>query len=113
MKDPTTPDPQTRKKFMFYDTEKRQTDLKIKLRGDYMNQSMFFRVMITGYLDNDPSLMQYLDKFKGEHSIQGENMRRKSNRMISKGQQTKEIFALDPSDIESFFDIMEEEHPDL
>ena len=49
MKDPTVPTPEDRKKFMFYDSSKRQTDLKIRLRTDNLNQSMFFRMMITGY----------------------------------------------------------------
>ena len=51
MKDPTVPDPENRKKIMFYDSEKRQADLRIRLRYDGMNQSHFFRAMISGYLE--------------------------------------------------------------
>lgn len=113
MKDPTTPDPQTRKKFMFYDTEKRQADLRIQLRNESMNQSMFFRVMISGYLDKDPDLMRYLSRFKESNSIQSEAHRKTIDRQVSMGQEVKSQFGLDQGDIDRFFDIMEEEHPNL
>ena len=50
MKKPPVPNPRERKKFMFYDSHKRQADLRIRLKYDGMNQSQFFRAMITGYL---------------------------------------------------------------
>ena len=48
-----------RKKFMFYDTAKRQADLKIRLKYDGLNQSQFFRMVITGYLERDEEFMKY------------------------------------------------------
>ncbi len=113
MKDPTIPDPKTRKKFMFYDTEKRQIDLRIQLRTEKMNQSMFFRAMITGYLEKDPDLMNYIYRFKETNSIQSEQHRRTIERQTSQAQEIKSQFGLDKGDIEKFFDIMEEEHPNL
>tara|TARA_R100000152_G_C6782149_1_gene218603 strand:+ start:1751 stop:2092 length:342 start_codon:yes stop_codon:yes gene_type:complete len=113
MKDPTIPDPKTRKKFMFYDTEKRQADLRIRLRHDGMNQSHFFRAMITGYLNNDEDIISYLDRYKGENSIQGVNKRSASSRLLKKGEETKKVFGLNENDIEDMFDIIAQEHPDL
>jgi len=113
LKDPTIPDPKTRKKFMFYDTEKRQADLRIRLRHDGLNQSHFFRAMITGYLENDPDIVSYLSRYRGDHSIQGINKRQASERLIKKGAETKKIFALDENDIENVFDLIAEEHPEL
>ena len=42
---------------MFYDTEKRQTDLRVRLKYDGMNQSHFFRAMISGYLEKDENIL--------------------------------------------------------
>ena len=113
MKDPTVPDPKTRKKFMFYDTEKRQADLRIRLRQDGLNQSHFFRAMISGYLENDTDIVSYLSRYVGKNKIQGVNKRDATNRLIKKGEETKKVFALNENDIESVFDLIAEEHPDL
>ena len=64
MAKPPTPNPIERKKFMFYDTNKRQVDLKIRLQHDGLNQSQFFRAMITGYLEKDEYLLSFLESYK-------------------------------------------------
>ena len=102
-----------RKKFMFYDTAKRQVDLRIRLQYDGMNQSQFFRAMISGYLDDDPNLLSYLDSFKQKNMIQGENKRRASAKLTRSGAENKKKFALDRDEIEDIFDLIEKEHPDL
>ena len=53
MKDPTIPNSETRKKFMFYDTEERQAALRVRCQYDGINQSQFFRMMMTGYIENN------------------------------------------------------------
>jgi hypothetical protein len=108
MKDPTIPDPQTRKKFMFYDTEDRQAALRIRCRYDGVNQSQFFRLMITGYLQNDPLICEYLSNCKEKYSIQGKQKRDYIDRMHDKAEDTKNKFALDDNEIENIFDIIEE-----
>ncbi len=113
MKDPTIPDSSNRKKIMFYDSEKRQADLRIRLRYDGMNQSHFFRAMISGYLEKDPDVMSYLDKYRGKHQIQGINKRAASKRLRKKGKDVEEAFALAENEISDIFDIIAEEHPDL
>ena len=89
MKDPTIPDPKERKKFMFYDTEKRQVDLRIRLKYDNMSQSHFFRAMISGYLEKNPVFMTYLDDYKGKNQVQGINKRTATSRMLNEGEKTK------------------------
>ena len=113
MKDPTIPNPLTRKKFMFYDTEERQADLRARLHYDGMNQSHFFRAMISGYLEKDPDLINYMDRYKEAYQIQGINKRQESKRIFIKGEETKKKFALSDNDIEDIFDLIAEEHPDL
>lgn len=113
MKDPTIPDASTRKKIMFYETEKRQTDFKIRLRYDGMNQSHFFRAMITGYLEKDPDLLLYLDRHKSKHQVQGIKKRESNKRMYAAGEEIKKQFGLDENEIQNIFDMIEKEHPDL
>ena len=60
---------------MFYDTSKRQADLRIRLDYDGMNQSQFFRAMITGYLERDESLLDFLDRHKEINQVQGQKKR--------------------------------------
>jgi len=102
-----------RKKFMFYDSSKRQADFRIRLQYDGMNQSDFFRAMLTGYLEQDPNVLAFLDSYKQKKQVQGINKRQASKAMLNKGEQTKKKFALGEDDIENIFDILEKEHPDL
>ena len=113
MKDPTIPDAKTRKKFMFYDTEKRQADLRIRCGYDGINQSQFFRMMITGYLENDSAILKYIDNFKEKMNLQGKLKRSYIKRMHKESQETKKKFALNENDLESIFDIIAEDHPEI
>ena len=98
---------------MFYDTEKRQADFRIRLEYDGFNQSTFFRAILTGYLDKDHNILSYLDKYKQENSMQGINKRKSNERLYAKGEKTKRIFNLKNNEIDDIFDIIAEEHPDL
>lgn len=109
----SVPDPSGRKKFMFYDTSKRQADLRIRLDYDGMNQSQFFRAMITGYLERDESLLEFLDRYKEINQIQGQK-KRGGNKLLTKaGRQVEKEFALSENEIENIFDILEKEHPEI
>jgi len=102
-----------RKKFMFYDTPKRQADLRIKLKNEGINQSQFFRAMITGYLSNDAGINDFLDKYKEKENIQSPSRRAILSKENASENLTAKLFGLDDNDIENIFDLIEEEHPDL
>ena len=107
------PDPSERKKFMFYDTNKRQADLRIRLKYDGMNQSQFFRAIITGYLEKDESILNYLDKYKEKYQVQGQKKRDGAKLMMKKGRVVEKEFGLNEDEIENIFDILEKEHPEI
>jgi len=113
VKDPTVPDPRERKKFMFYDTEKRQADLRVKLQHDGMTQSTFFRVMISGYLENNEHVLNFINEFQEKYKMRGKHKIKKVRKAIEKGNDLKKQFSIDESEIESIFDILEEEGPIL
>ena len=101
------------KKVMFYDTDKRHADLKIRLHHDGLTQSGFFRMLITGYLEQDPDLMSFIDAYKEKNDIQSKAKRKKINKMMAKGRELENSHGLKESEVESIFDLIEQEHPEL
>jgi len=112
-KDPNCPEPEDRKKIMFWESPKRQADLKIRLQLDGFTQSHFFRAIITGYLKKDEQILSYIDSYKEKHITQGVVKRRNINKSISAGRETEKKFALNENEIEDIFDIIAEEFPEL
>ena len=109
MKDPTIPDAKSRKKIMFYDSEDRQIKLKVRCNFDGITQSQFFRMMITGYVENDDHVSEYIKICKERYQIQGLQKRMKNNQMQKQKHTLNKKFALDEEEIENIFDIIETE----
>jgi len=109
MRDPTIPDADNRKKIMFYDSADRQARLRVRCDFDGISQSQFFRMMVTGYIENDELLHAFLDKCKDEYKIQGQQKRSKIKKFHSKGEETVKQFSLEGDEIEDIFDILEME----
>ena len=97
------------KKICFEETDKRHVDLRIRLHADGIKQGEFFRAMITGYIEKDSDLLNFLDKHKTQSKAKSDKVRK----MIKKGEETKRIFGLDEGEIEDIFDLIANEHPDL
>ena len=68
MSDVTIPDPDNRKKIMFYDSPERHARLKIRCNHDGINQSQFLRMVVTGYIESDKNLKA---KFVGGTTVVG------------------------------------------
>jgi len=112
-KDPNLPDPSDRKKMMFWESPKRQADLKIRLQFDGFTQSHFFRALITGYLDKNDHILNFLDEYKEKNRSQGINKRNQIKKVLKDNKQTREKFALNENEVEDIFDIIAEEFPEL
>ena len=98
MRDPSVPDMKERKKLMFYDTG--------------LNQAQFFRAFITGYLDKDERIIDYIDDYKKKCGVHNEKKRSDTKKFIKKGKNMESEFALNKNEIEDIFDILEE-HTEL
>ena len=107
MKDPTVPSAKDRKKIMFYDSLDRQTRLRIRCQHDGINQSQFFRIMITGYIENNGAIVDFLNNKKAELGLQGSQKRSSINKMLKKRKENIKKFNLDQDEIESIFDLIE------
>ena len=90
------------KKICFEETDKRHVDLRIRLHADGIKQGEFFRAMITGYIEKDSDLLNFLDKHKTQSKVKSDKVRR----IIKKGEETKRVFGLDEEEIEDIFDII-------
>ena len=101
------------KKIVFYDSDKRHADLKIRLHYDGLTQSAFFRGVVSGYLSQDEDLMNYIEKFKDNTKTQSASKKTKIKSLAQRGGETIDKFALKENEIESIFDILEEECPEL
>ena len=101
------------KKIMFYDTDKRHADLKIRLQHDSLTQSAFFRALISGYLEKDSRIMEFVDDYKTGNSIQNKADRRTMNKFIEAGKQMEKTHGLGDDELENIFDMIEKEHPEL
>ena len=101
----------TDKKILFYDTDKRHAELKIRLQYDGLKQSEFFRAMVTGYLEEDPSIMEYVDTYKESDGRQSGRQQKITQKETKQGRELAKTFA--ENEIENIFDIIERENPEL
>jgi len=108
------PSEATKKKIVFYDTDKRHADLKIRLHYDGLTQAGFFRAMVSGYLNKDPSIIDFIQRFKETNNVQIAKKRGATDELLQSGDEVKNKFSLLKEDeVENIFDIIEKEFPDL
>ena len=101
------------KKVVFSDTDVRHAKLKIRLQYDGISQAEFFRSFITGYLEKDKSIMEYIQRFK-------ENNKKMSKRnmkyVINDNEQAEDLlakFGIEDEELENIFDIIAKSNPEL
>jgi len=101
------------KKIVFSDTHIRHAQLKVRLDYDGLSQAEFFRSIITGYLNKDKDLIEYIQSYKSSKGIQSkrntkyvEDDNKKSSELLGK-------FGIKSDELEDIFDLIAEEHPDL
>tara|TARA_R110002153_G_scaffold141735_9_gene292896 strand:+ start:553 stop:888 length:336 start_codon:yes stop_codon:yes gene_type:complete len=101
------------KRIIFNESDHRHAQLKIQLKHDVMSQAAFFRSIITGYLNKDPRILDYVEDFRKENNIQSKEDIKKSRKLIDEGAQTAKQFSFEGKEIENIFDLIEKEYPEL
>jgi hypothetical protein len=101
------------KRVVFRENDKVHADLRIRLYYDGVSQSDFFRGCINAYLSQEPEFMQFLETLKSIKSKHSKTKNAKSRKLLSKGEDLKGHYALNPNEIENIFDMIEEEHDEL
>ena len=102
-----------RKKVIFYDSDKRFADLKIRLAHDELSQAHFFRSMVSGYLEKDPDFLSYIDKIKLQKGSKNKKEIKQTRKLIKSGKEKAASLGLDEEEKQSIFDILERENPDF
>ena len=104
-----------KKKVVFYDSDKRFADFKLKLQRDGLSQAQFFRGLVSGYIDNDESLLDFVDKLKRNKKIgnQTKTSVNENRRLIKSGKQLISDLNLEDNEKTSIFDLIASENPDF
>ena len=102
-----------KKKIMFYDTDGRHAQLKVKLQYEGLSQTEFFRAMVTGFLEEDPNIVEYVEEYKDSRGVQSKRQRGVVASERQASDKIKKNFGLDKDEISDIFDIIQKEHPDL
>lgn len=103
------------KKVVFYDSDKRFAELKIRLQHDGISQAQFFRGIVTGYLLQDGNVLSYVDRLKASKNIGNRTKKsiKEERELINTGKEQLDKLALGDEEIENIFDILEKQNPDL
>jgi hypothetical protein len=102
-----------KKKIVFDDTDIRHAQLKLRLQHDGLSQAEFFRCVITGYINKDEILLQYVQEYKASKNIQSKVKRKKIQKDIKVGDDLMAKFGFKDDELDSIFDLIADEHPDL
>jgi len=106
-------DKPSKKKVIFDDTDVRHARLKIRLEYDGLSQAEFFRSLITGYLENDKSVMEYITRYKNDNK----KLSKRNLKYQAKDAQTADDllgqFGIGDEELENIFDVIAKNNPDL
>tara|TARA_R110000822_G_scaffold19850_1_gene64407 strand:+ start:37 stop:393 length:357 start_codon:yes stop_codon:yes gene_type:complete len=100
-------------KVTFYSDKDEHVRLKIRLQQDGLTQSDFFRCMLQNYIDKNEAIAELIDNYKEKNKRQNAERRKKAQKGLKKGRDVKAKFALGDEEIQSIFDLLEQEHPEL
>lgn len=106
-------DKPNKKKVIFDDTDVRHARLKIRLEYDGLSQAEFFRSFITGYLEKDKSVMDYITRYKESNKkMSKRNMKYQSNDLEAADDLLGQ-FGIGDEELENIFDVIAKSNPDL
>ena len=103
---------ENKKQICFESTPKLHADLKIRLHHDEIKIKEFFNKIVAAYINKNKNIIAFIDEVKKTKGI-SQTRRNKIKKSEQKQENTIRQFALDKTDIENIFDILEKEHPDL
>jgi hypothetical protein len=99
-----------KKIIQFEDTDRRHAELRLRLHFDGLTQGDFFREIVTGYNQRHPDIIRYIEIVKNHRRKYPKSEKRKVSRSYAKHEDTRAKFKLNKEEIESIFDIIEEEY---
>ena len=107
------PDEFYNKRVVFRENDQTHAKLRIRLNYDGIKQSDFFRGCIEAYLNQEEEFEDFIETLKLKKSSLSKNKQAKSKKLKEKGKELAGKLALNSSEIENIFDMIEEEHDGL
>ena len=101
------------KRVVFRENDQVHAKLRIRLHYDGIKQSDFFRGCIEAYLSQDEEFEDFIETLKLKKSSQSKSKLAKSKKLKEKGKELSSKLALNSSEIENIFDMIEDEHEGL
>mgnify|MGYP001278805329 CR=1 FL=1 len=101
------------KSILFRDTDKRHADLIVRLRRDGLTQSQFFKSIVTGYIQNDPNLILFLQKVKEKVAKPGKKKIDKTYKDMVAGNEMLDKLGISDGDVSFVFDLIERGEEDI
>jgi len=97
------------KRIVFTENDHRHVNFLMKLKTIGLTQSKFFRYVISGLIDDDPRLYEFID----DVSDVSKKKKKISKKLRTTGIDKINDYALNDSDVENIFDMIAEEFPTL
>jgi DNA-binding transcriptional regulator YhcF (GntR family) len=97
------------KRVVFTDNHHRHAKFTMKLKYLQITQSKFFRHIITGVLEDDPRIMNYVE----EIAKRSKARKKKAQKLEEKGIEKYNELGFSDDEVENIFDMIESEFPDL
>ena len=102
-----------KKKVIFNDTDVRHAQLKVRLQFDGITQSEFFRSFITGYLEKDENIMDFIKNYKETNSKMSKRNMKYVQRDAEEAEDILGKFGIKDDELENIFDIIAKSNPEL
>ena len=102
-----------KKRVIFDDTDTRHAQLKVRLEYDGLTQAEFFRSLITGYLDNDKFVIDFIKKYKERNKKLSKRNMKYQNRDREIAEDLLGKFGIGDDELENIFDVIAKSNPDL
>jgi len=109
MKDKTD----NKKKVIFSDTDVRHAQLKVRLQYDGISQAEFFRSFITGYLENDKHILDFIKRYKEKHNKMSQRNMKYTQKDIEEAEDILGKFGIKDDELENIFDIIAKSNPEI
>ncbi len=97
------------KRIVFTENDHRHAQLVLKLKYLRISQAAFFRHLITGMLNDDERIVEYVNEISASSKVR----KSKTQKLQKIGTQKIRDFGLSEDDLENIFDLIEEQGPEL
>jgi len=101
------------KKFTFYAKDSLHAEFKIRMQHHSLTQSEFLRACVEAAVNKDPVMDLFIQHYKEENGKQSKEQRKKMSKELEQSNSILNDFGLGDGDIDSIFDIIAEEHPEI